>query len=46
MTQILASRRMGRVLLHTVCAFRDYHWAWHWRGILREIHRPAVQNAA
>jgi hypothetical protein len=46
MTQVLATNRMGRVVLHTVCAFRDHHWAWHWRGILREVHKNAHRVAA
>jgi hypothetical protein len=46
MNEILAKNRTGRVILHTVCAFRDHHWAWHWRGIVREIHRTALRAAA
>jgi hypothetical protein len=46
MTQILATNGMGRVVLHAVCALRDHHWTWHWQGILREIHRPALRAAA
>jgi hypothetical protein len=37
MSRILANNRTGRVLLHVVCAFRDHHWAWHWRGMVREF---------
>ena len=46
MIQILVKSRMGRVILHTVCAARDHHWAWHWRGIVREIHQDGVRGAA
>jgi hypothetical protein len=45
MSQILANNRMGRVLLHTVCAVRDHHWKWHWRGIMREVRRDALPAA-
>ena len=39
MSQTIAKNRMGRVLLHTVCALRDHHWTWHWRGIVREFSK-------
>ena len=45
MNQILATNRMGRMILHAVCAFRDHHWQWHWRGILREVHFTALSTA-
>ncbi len=37
MTQAMTNSRIGRLLLHTICAFRDHHWGWHWRGIIREV---------
>jgi hypothetical protein len=46
MSQILVKSRMGRVILHTVSAARDHHWVWHWRGILREVHREGVRSVA
>lgn len=32
--------RLHRMLLHLKCAVRDHHWAWHWKGIRREM-RPS-----
>jgi hypothetical protein len=46
MTQILAKNRMGRVILHSICAVHDHHWAWHWQGILREIHHNVIRATA
>jgi len=40
MQMLLAESRWGRTALHVVCAVRDHHLLWHWRGILREL-RPA-----
>jgi len=37
MQTILAESRFGRVLLHVVCALRDHHLRWHWKGIRREF---------
>ena len=39
MSQLLVTHRVGRVVLHTICALRDHHWNWHWRGIVREFSR-------
>jgi len=34
----LAHSRWGRVLLHVAClAAHPAHWAWHCKGILREL---------
>ncbi len=44
MSQILATNRMGRVILHAISATRDHHWAWHWRGILREVRRNVFES--
>jgi hypothetical protein len=38
MSQIFVKSRMGRVVLHAVCAMRDHHWDWHWRGMVREFN--------
>jgi hypothetical protein len=35
----LAQFGFGRMLLHTVCACQDHHYAWHWRGVIREFGR-------
>jgi hypothetical protein len=36
----LSDSRAGRVLLHALCTLqRPAHFLWHWRGILRELHR-------
>jgi hypothetical protein len=40
MQTLLAESRRGRTALHVMCAMRDHHLLWHWRGILREL-RPA-----
>jgi hypothetical protein len=40
MQTLLAESRWGRTVLHVMCAVRDHHLLWHWRGILREL-RPA-----
>jgi len=37
MQTLLAESRCGRVMLHLVCALRDHHLRWHWRGIVREF---------
>ena len=29
-------------MLHVICALRDHHIEWHWRGIQRELARRAV----
>ena len=42
MSEILVKKRIGRVILHAICATRDRHWAWHWRAIVREFHFPLV----
>jgi hypothetical protein len=39
MSQTIVKNRMGRVLLHTLCALRDHQWNWHWRGIVREFSK-------
>lgn len=37
--KMLASYRLGRVLLHALCLLRHpSHTRWHWNGILRELH--------
>jgi hypothetical protein len=28
---------VGRIVLHVLCAVLSHHWAWHWRGVLREL---------
>lgn len=37
MTMKLAGSRIGRIVLHAVCAMRDHKWQWHFNGILREV---------
>jgi hypothetical protein len=37
MQAILAGSRFGRIMLHLVCALRDHHLQWHWRGMRREF---------
>jgi hypothetical protein len=32
-----AQHRFGRILLYLACAFRDYKYQWHWRGVCREL---------
>ena len=38
-SQVIANNRIGRVFLHTLCAFRDHHWGWHWGGAVRKFSR-------
>jgi hypothetical protein len=38
----LAESRYGRIMLHVICALRDHHLGWHWRGIHRELARRTV----
>jgi hypothetical protein len=33
----LASSPGGRIALHLICATRDCRFAWHWRGMTREL---------
>lgn len=35
----LAASRTGRMALHVVCAWRDHRFAWHWRGVMRELNQ-------
>ncbi len=35
---VLAEGKLGRILLHVVCAFRTRQIVWHWQGIRRELH--------
>ena len=35
----LAAAPAGRIVLHMLCAARDHHFAWHWRGVARELAR-------
>jgi hypothetical protein len=44
--QVIANSRIGRVLLHTLCAIRDRHWKWHWRGMVREFTEHFLQPRA
>jgi hypothetical protein len=37
MQTMLVEYRIGRVVLHLVCALRDHHLRWHWHGIRREF---------
>ncbi len=37
MSANLANNRIGRMLMHTLCVFKDRQWQWHWRGIVREL---------
>lgn len=36
---LLAASRGGRVILHTAAALASRHFAWHFRGIVRELTR-------
>ena len=38
----LAEFKLGRVALHLLCLCQDKNFAWHWRGILREISQGAL----
>lgn len=29
--------RLGRIVLHALCALRDHEWSWHFAGIRREF---------
>jgi hypothetical protein len=40
----LARTSFGRVLLHLACASRDHKYAWHWRGIIRELAKFWIAN--
>ena len=42
-SQMIANHRIGRVLLHALCALHDRRWEWHWRGIAREFTEHFVQ---
>jgi hypothetical protein len=38
----LAEFKLGRIVLHLLCACQDKNLPWHWRGILREISQGAL----
>jgi hypothetical protein len=38
----LAEFKLGRIVLHLLCACRGQNFPWHWRGILREISQGAL----
>jgi len=38
----LAEFKLGRIVLHLLCFYRDKNFAWHWRGILREFSKGAL----
>ena len=38
----LAEFKLGRVALHLLCFCQDKNFAWHWRGIVREISQGAL----
>ena len=33
----MANRAFGRVALHIFLGFKTGHYAWHWRGVWREL---------
>jgi hypothetical protein len=37
MSQTLVKYRIGRVILHSLCALQDHHWKWHLLGMEREF---------
>ena len=39
MTLKLSETKLGRFILHTICACRDHHWAWHYKCVTREFHK-------
>lgn len=42
--ELLAASKLGRVVLHVVCACRAGHLAWHWQGIVRELGRKGERR--
>jgi hypothetical protein len=38
----LAEFKLGRVAFHLLCFCQDKNFAWHWRGIVREISQGAL----
>jgi hypothetical protein len=35
----LATFKLGRIILHTICVIRDHHWAWHFTCVAREFRK-------
>ena len=38
----LAEFKLGRIVLHLLCFCQDKKFAWHWRGIVRELSQGAL----
>jgi hypothetical protein len=38
----LAEFKLGRIVLHLLCFYRNKNFAWHWRGIVREFSQGAL----
>jgi len=38
----LAEFKLGRIVLHLLCFCQDKNFAWHWRGIVRELLQGAL----
>jgi hypothetical protein len=39
---IFAEFKLGRIVLHLLCFYRDKDFAGHWRGIVRELSQGAM----
>jgi len=44
MCHSLVNYRIGRVILHCLCSFRDRHWKWHFLGVQKELSWVRMSN--